>query len=297
VRLPVEQATDQKPGTAPEKAAEERPAPPVPPAKKPAQKRPSRARRRRRKTRGEIVAGWLRSKFGRIGGVLFTPRKTFEEIAESPDYFGVIFILVVSILASVAAHYVLWITKMSFFDVDLRTFVSPVFPYGYYVLSEGFSFGAFYLARNFVMYYLLSWALGGERDAGLLLLCTGYSLGTQLVGRLLQAFVFYAVFPPVTYQVSTETSIMLLAGSVQQLLVHQEAWAGITAFNQDVSKAWQMSPTVRGFSYLTYAINAWTTVVAAAAIYTVTRLSWKRSGLIAGTVFALDTVFFAYSLM
>lgn len=294
MRLPVEQATDQKPGTAPEKAAEERPAPPVPPAKKPAQKRPSRARRRRRKTRGEIVAGWLRSKFGRIGGVLFTPRKTFEEIAESPDYFGVIFILVVSILASVAAHYVLWITKMSFFDVDLRTFVSPVFPYGYYVLSEGFSFGAFYLARNFVMYYLLSWALGGERDAGLLLLCTGYTLGTQLVGRLLQILLSYAVFPPVTYEVSTETSIVLLTASVQQVLAHQEAWAETTVFNQDVARAWQMSTPVKGFSYFTYAVNGWTALVAIAAIYSATRLSWKRSAVVAGAVFALDTALFVY---
>lgn len=295
--LAGEQTTDEKPEMAPERPREEQPQPPSLEAKKPTRRRPSRRGKRKKRTRAETAAGWLTSKFGRIGGVLFTPKKTFEEIAANPDYFGVVFITVAAMLATVGAHYILWATKMNFFDVDLHKYVSQPFPYGYYVLSEGFSFGVWYLTRNFLIYYFMSWALGGERDAGLLLLCTGYSLGTQLVGRLLQAFVFYAVFPPVTYQVSTETSIMLLAGSVQQLLVHQEAWAGITAFNQDVSKAWQMSPTVRGFSYLTYAINAWTTVVAAAAIYTVTRLSWKRSGLIAGTVFALDTVFFAYSLM
>ena len=218
--LAGEQTTDEKPEMAPERPREEQPQPPSLEAKKPTRRRPSRRGKRKKRTRAETAAGWLTSKFGRIGGVLFTPKKTFEEIAANPDYFGVVFITVAAMLATVGAHYILWATKMNFFDVDLHKYVSQPFPYGYYVLSEGFSFGVWYLTRNFLIYYFMSWALGGERDAGLLLLCTGYSLGTQLVGRLLQAFVFYAVFPPVTYQVSTETSIMLLTASSRSLGRH-----------------------------------------------------------------------------
>ncbi|MEM2904818.1 MAG: YIP1 family protein [Candidatus Bathyarchaeia archaeon] len=237
------------------------------------------------------------SRFLRMGSVVVNPKRAFNEIAESPDFFGLVFVLAASVLASLGAQYVLWTTKITFFDVDLGKVASPAFPYAYYGLSELFSFGVVYLGRNFVMYYILSWVLRGERDAGLLLACTGYTLVTQLVGRLIQVFLSYAAFPSVRYQVSTETSIVLLTASVQQVLAHQENWARTTAFNQEAALVWQMSAAVKGFSYFTYVVNAWTALVAIPMIYAVTRLSWRLSAAGACAVLALDTAFFVYSLI
>lgn len=292
----AEDTADEKRGETPA-APPELPPPPPSEVKKPVRRRPPRPRRRRKKTARERFAGWLATRFTRLGAVLVMPHKAFRQIVDDPDYFGAAFITIAVILMTVGANYVLWETKILFYDVDLLKNLSLPFPYPSYLMSETFAFAIFQLGRNFAIYYVLTWVLGGRRDAGLLFACTGYTLASHIIGRLAQLFVSYSILTPVTYQVSTETSIILLTGSLQQLMLHQERWASTVQYNHEVMTAWQASVPMVSFQYVTQGIGVWTALVAFFAIREATGLSWKKSSAVAAAPLILDIAFFVYSLL
>lgn len=255
------------------------------------------ARKRKKETRTGIIGEWFKIRLQRIGESLLFPKSTFKQIVKDPDYGGMLIIALSCVLLGLLAQYTLWVVKLRFYDIDQHRYVSLEFPYTNYATSEAMSFLLFSLLLNFAVYYVASWALKGQRNATAMLVCTGYVLSPQLLGRIFQLGVSFAFFPPVEYKVSADTVLVLMTTSIQLFQIHQRGWAEVAMVNERVFQNWQITPEVLSFRFATYLFNIWTAVLAVVAVKYAAKLSWKKAAVVSCIVFAKDTIFFIQSFL
>ncbi|MEM3692527.1 MAG: YIP1 family protein [Candidatus Bathyarchaeia archaeon] len=214
------------------------------------------------------------------------------------DYGGLFLILVATVSTGVIAQYLFWMTRVSYYNVDLGIIVSHPEELKTWVFRDALSSELFWIGylifRNFLYIYICAWIFKGNKDAKALFMGLGYSLSPHFLCRIIQLILSLTAFPEVRLNICSDISTITITTSLQRLIAYPEKLSALKAQRDDAWARWMEEPAPHAYIILFRLVNLWSTALACLLLNYISHLSKKKVFLIFSLLMALEIFLTSY---